>query len=282
MPLIKWPTQSAIIYRGDFIFTTIFEVDSLGSSWRSRSVLSHYWHWIFLCVFFLYQVCSSHERSSLLEKAFSLRSIIFVTVFEGDSCGTHDGKAGVCIELPSCATLIQLYRANPSKQTIDILLANQKNCGNRKVGRNPLMCCSDGVTQPTQPPPPSALSGPPCSTPDGYNGFCIGECSVNINSLTSKKFLCRREAMSISAGNFRSTSEGSRIHQIHSPVQRQLQLRFAGRLLSPRCSTSRSDYSHEWNPNRTTEFWNRSETAAAFGMRLVESCTQPSCWWSSG
>lgn len=40
------------------------------------------------------------------------------------------------------------------------------------------MCCSDGIQQPTPPPPvrpqPNTQSGPPCNTPDGYGGYCIG------------------------------------------------------------------------------------------------------------
>lgn len=99
---------------------------------------------------------------------------IFVCFRTGESCTTHDGFAGVCIELPTCATLINLYRSNPSQNTVNILLANQKNCGNRKVGKNPLMCCSDGVPQTTRPPPTSAPAGNPCSTPDNLRGYCIG------------------------------------------------------------------------------------------------------------
>lgn len=46
------------------------------------------------------------------------------------------------------------------------------------------MCCSDGVQQTTQAPPTQAPTqapsgGNPCSTPDGQNGYCIGESSMN-------------------------------------------------------------------------------------------------------
>lgn len=112
--------------------------------------------------------------------------IISVCFRAGESCTTHDNFAGVCTELPSCATLINLYRSNPSQNTVNILLTNQKNCGNRKVGKNPLMCCSDGVQQTTRPPPTSAPAGNSCSTPDNIRGYCIG---MNFNRNMKNLFL---------------------------------------------------------------------------------------------
>lgn len=113
-------------------------------------------------------------------------------LFLGDSCNTHNNLRGVCIELPSCESLIQLYRDDRSQRTIDILVANQQNCGNRKVGRNPLMCCSDGVQQSTPPPPvPQELNarGPACSTPDNLNGFCINvkECPAVLDEFLKRR-----------------------------------------------------------------------------------------------
>lgn len=162
----------------------------------------------------------SHKRSSLLRKLFfsspsvnrfrSSLNLIFM-FFQGEGCNTHDDFAGVCIELPQCSTLINLYRSNPSKQTVDILVSNQRNCGNRKVGRNPLMCCSDGVPQTTRPPPTSSPSGSPCSTPDSISGYCIGMCHGQSRKNSELKFRdrFRRETMSISADNIHSTPKGS-------------------------------------------------------------------------
>ncbi|CRL00605.1 CLUMA_CG013865, isoform A [Clunio marinus] len=100
---------------------------------------------------------------------------------KGENCYTNDNYLGVCVELPRCRSLIQLYRRDQSQQTINILISNQRNCGNRRVGRNPLMCCSDGVPQatttpPTPPPtapPTSAPLGDACNTPDNIYGYCI-------------------------------------------------------------------------------------------------------------
>lgn len=110
-------------------------------------------------------------------KRFELENVFTFIFVWGEGCQTYNGFAGVCTELPNCATLVQLYRTNPSQQTVDILIASQRNCGNRKVGRNPLMCCSDGVPQTTTPPPqqPPAPLGNLCSTPDGINGYCTGK-----------------------------------------------------------------------------------------------------------
>lgn len=115
------------------------------------------------------------EAILLIQSAKQLNLNVFVYSLTGENCETYDGFAGVCTELPSCQTLIQLYRNSPNQNTVNILLANQRNCGNRKVGKNPLMCCSDGVPQTTRPPPTSAPSGNSCNTPDGLRGYCIGK-----------------------------------------------------------------------------------------------------------
>lgn len=110
----------------------------------------------------------------------------------GDSCTTNTNLRGICIELPNCNSLITLYRQDRSQRTIDILISNQRSCGNRKIGRNPLMCCSDDVPQEvaTQPPPPQQQeSGPPCNTPDNISGFCINvrRCPVVLNTFTQRQ-----------------------------------------------------------------------------------------------
>lgn len=132
-------------------------------------------------------VCHTAVKVSLAKANRDIRRVElennFVCFRTGESCSTHDNFAGVCIELPICATLINLYRSNPSQNTVNILLANQKNCGNRKVGKNPLMCCSDGIPQTTRPPPTSAPAGNPCSTPDNLRGYCIG---MNFNRNSEK------------------------------------------------------------------------------------------------
>lgn len=69
---------------------------------------------------------------------------------------------------------------------MDILLKNQANCGNRKVGRNPLMCCSDGVPQQQQQP----NKGSSCTSPENLNGFCtnVKQCPPILD-----EFLRRRQ-----------------------------------------------------------------------------------------
>lgn len=101
--------------------------------------------------------------------------ILLFLLIEGEDCVTHNQFAGICVELPKCVSLIQLYNNDRSQNTINILIENQRNCGNRKNGRNPLMCCSDSVPQTTRAPPTSAPSGSSCTTPDNLRGFCIGE-----------------------------------------------------------------------------------------------------------
>ncbi|KAG5674634.1 hypothetical protein PVAND_004588 [Polypedilum vanderplanki] len=118
----------------------------------------------------------------------SITTFIAFVNTQGESCNAHDGKRGVCIELPSCVSLITLYRNNPSQGTIDILRANQGNCGNRKVGRNPLMCCSDNVPQElTQ--PVVTRNEPPCNTPDSIRGFCINvkQCPSVLNTFIQRQ-----------------------------------------------------------------------------------------------
>lgn len=108
-------------------------------------------------------------------------------LFLGDSCTNHLNQRGACIELPSCQSLIQLYREDRSQRTIDILVKNQQNCGNRKSGRNPLMCCSDGVSQNA---PLQQSLGPACTSPENFNGYCI-----NVKQCPSilDEFLRRRQ-----------------------------------------------------------------------------------------
>lgn len=73
-------------------------------------------------------------------------------------------------------SLVKLYESDRSRNVINFLVASQKNCGNRNVGRNPLLCCRDGVQATTTttpaPPPPPQQQGVSCETPDGYYGSC--------------------------------------------------------------------------------------------------------------
>jgi hypothetical protein len=78
-----------------------------------------------------------------------------------------------------------MYQKNPSQQVVEILRVSQRSCGNRRVGRNPLLCCGDKISAPptttttttttTLPPPPpvSDTKGSPCTSPDNLNGYCI-------------------------------------------------------------------------------------------------------------
>lgn len=128
-------------------------------------------------------------------------------IFSGESCTTHNNLRGVCVQFQSCASLIQLYQTSQNQQAANILVINQRSCGNRRVGRNPLLCCSDRVqqnsgsrpgqqTQPTQPPttttttttppPPPPTQAPlqssvDCSSPDGVNGYCIRKLELSIS-----------------------------------------------------------------------------------------------------
>lgn len=165
--------------------TSDFQVDSLDDRRRRSLIESLLALDIFLYVFFSYRVRLSHERTSLFTRIRNrfgeLENISHgfkLLLIKGENCENHERLLGRCVELPQCSTLINLYRSNPSQDTINILIQNQRSCGNRKVGRNPLMCCSDGVQQTTRAPPrvpvTAAPSGSGCDTPDGIRGFCIG------------------------------------------------------------------------------------------------------------
>lgn len=106
----------------------------------------------------------------------------------GESCTSNTNLRGVCIELPQCNSLITLYNQDRSQRTIDVLIANQRSCNNRKVGRNPLMCCSDGVPQNAAPPLEQRL-GPPCLSPDNINGYCINvkQCPTVLNTFIQRQ-----------------------------------------------------------------------------------------------
>lgn len=92
------------------------------------------------------------------------------------------------MELPNCISLITMYQSNPSQQTVEILRVSQRSCGNRRIGRNPLLCCGDRAaapptttttttttTQPPPPPPPSYSDAQSCTSPDNLSGYCIRE-----------------------------------------------------------------------------------------------------------
>ncbi|CAG9797695.1 unnamed protein product [Chironomus riparius] len=117
-----------------------------------------------------------------------LSSLAVLVNSQGESCTAYDKQRGQCVALPNCNSLISLYRQDRSQNTINILLANQKSCGNRKSGRNPLMCCSDGVPQQVAP-PMNQRTGPPCRTPDEISGYCINvkQCPVVLNTFIQRQ-----------------------------------------------------------------------------------------------
>ena len=80
-----------------------------------------------------------------------------------------------------------MYHQNRSQNTFDILLANHRSCDVRKVGRNPLMCCTDNVPQELQPSQNQQL-GSSCSTPDGISGYCINikQCPAVYNTFIQR------------------------------------------------------------------------------------------------
>ena len=98
----------------------------------------------------------------------------------GEECQTPNQQQGNCVPLPNCQSLVNLYSSDRSRNTINFLVASQRICGNRVSGRNPILCCTDGVVAttpaPTQAPTPEPrVQGNSCSTPDGITGQCIGK-----------------------------------------------------------------------------------------------------------
>lgn len=103
-----------------------------------------------------------------------------IHLFLGQQCQTPNQEEGLCVPLPRCATLVNLYASDRSRNTINFLVASQRICGNKVSGRDPILCCTDGVVAattpaPTQAPSESRAQGAGCISPDGLNGQCIGE-----------------------------------------------------------------------------------------------------------
>jgi len=87
-------------------------------------------------------------------KSFIVFSCVFLGLLQlhsvkgqGEQCYTPNNQRGTCVLLPQCPYLIQIYGNNPrSNQVINFLVGSQRNCGNRAVARNPIVCCSQPVS----------------------------------------------------------------------------------------------------------------------------------------
>uniref|UniRef100_A0A1B0CAP3 CLIP domain-containing serine protease n=1 Tax=Lutzomyia longipalpis TaxID=7200 RepID=A0A1B0CAP3_LUTLO len=126
---------------------------------------------------------------------------------QGEECVTADRTRGVCQVLPNCPSLIQLYSANRGNPLIiNYLITSQKNCGNRNLNRNPVVCCGTNNAQPpqptTQPPPPpppttqaprttqrNPLTDSNCKDPAGNSGVCVNikECQPVLNDFLARQ-----------------------------------------------------------------------------------------------
>lgn len=64
-----------------------------------------------------------------------------------ETCVLSDRRTGVCRQLSQCNSLTSLYEKDKSRQVINLLLAAQRSCKSKAVGRNPIVCClNDGQT----------------------------------------------------------------------------------------------------------------------------------------
>lgn len=125
-----------------------------------------------------------------------------------NTCYTPDGNIGLCVILPNCPALVDLYGANRgSYQITQYIIASQRNCGTRRIGREPVVCCREAYMQataaviptfqpeimtappfttttvrrpdimtaptPTTDPLNSRLKRSDCNGPDGAPGTCI-------------------------------------------------------------------------------------------------------------
>lgn len=65
----------------------------------------------------------------------------WITLFAGEFCYTPSNQEGTCVYLQQCPYLVQIYGYNRrSNEVINYLLGSQRNCGNRAVNRNPIVC----------------------------------------------------------------------------------------------------------------------------------------------
>lgn len=70
----------------------------------------------------------------------------------GEQCYSPSGSYGICVVLPQCPSLIYYYgQSQGNRQVINYLLATQRNCGNRRIGNNPIVCCDNPVINQPQP-----------------------------------------------------------------------------------------------------------------------------------
>lgn len=137
----------------------------------------------------------------------------------GQLCRMPNGQQGICQELPKCTSLLNLYQRYPNdRYVINTLVQSQRNCGNRNVNRNPILCCQDNVVfipddgEPEQPPPtlpppttttPAPIPTPPpttitlsppvaradsCKDPNGFSGQCkdLRSCTSVLNEFLKR------------------------------------------------------------------------------------------------
>lgn len=87
----------------------------------------------------------------------------------GDRCYSPSGSYGICVVLPQCPSLIYYYgQSQGNRQVINYLLATQRNCGNRRIGNNPIVCCDNPVINPTQSPYQPQPQPQPVTTQSPY------------------------------------------------------------------------------------------------------------------
>ncbi|KAK7864780.1 hypothetical protein R5R35_012273 [Gryllus longicercus] len=83
---------------------------------------------------------------------------------EGEDCRTPRGEAGTCRNINACPSLLALVAQRPSQENLSLL--NNLRCGFH--GSVPIVCCTDGSSQPPAPapaPPPTRPTGRPNPPP---------------------------------------------------------------------------------------------------------------------
>ncbi|GAB0094788.1 venom serine protease Bi-VSP-like [Sergentomyia squamirostris] len=128
---------------------------------------------------------------------------------QGEECMTADRTRGVCQLLPNCPSLVQIYSTNRGNPLIiNYLITSQRNCGNRNLNRNPIVCCANSeapvqtTPQPPPPPPPTTRPPPPppttqpfpvssssCNDPAGNPGVCVNikDCPPVLNDFLARQ-----------------------------------------------------------------------------------------------
>lgn len=128
---------------------------------------------------------------------------------QGNFCYTPSNQGGTCVFLQQCPYLVQIYGYAPrDQQVINYLVGSQRNCGNRSVNRNPIVCCFEPVYSTDQPATTTTTttttttSAPvtqapsdharqaemECFGPDGRDGVCrnIRECPTVLSEFLAR------------------------------------------------------------------------------------------------